>query len=652
MKHSIFKQIIIAFLLVIAFASITAALIGFIYNAQHTVYRANYYLEAAASMTSEIIEGIDLESLEKSDKSDLYVSTKNELKSLCDAFDLQYLYIYEYIEETGNIRYIISVSKDDNLNELLVKDRGLGKTLKHDLTQQEKNALAGEKNTTPYIYRNQYGQVYTWSSPVIKNGKVAALVGCDYYTSDLLSEIIHSEFVTILPMIGILVLAFLLALFILQKRIIKPIRQLSTGMSGFISDEGIDKCEPINVKSKGEIGDMVRSFQKMSEDIINYIDNIKALTAERERTRIELDVANRIQKGIVPENSSIEGHNFDVYACALPAKEVGGDFYDCFKISDRRICAVVGDVSGKGIAAAMFMAMTKTMIHDSLSRGESPAQTLISANRSLCESNPEGMFVTVFAAVFDTKTGEVCFANAGHTVPVVFGKGARAANIDPGIAIGLFDDAEIVDERLTLSSGEGLLIYTDGATDSVNNQKEFFGQNRLTESVKNADSAKSAISLLSHAVFEFVSGAQQFDDYTALALFYQSGNKTKIQLTPDKSSLSQIRDAVFNITGNTPQGRKIFLACDEVFANIAEHSDADYVEFEIEKKGDKLSAIFKDNGFPFDPLAQNISKDFLELDGGGMGLSFIRSIAGEINYSRENDMNILTLSFDFNSEGE
>ena len=292
------------------------------------------------------------------------------------------------------------------------------------------------------------------------------------------------------------------------------------------------------------------------------------------------------------------------------------------------------------------------MIHDSLSRGESPAQTLISANRSLCESNPEGMFVTVFAAVFDTKTGEVCFANAGHTVPVVFGKGARAANIDPGIAIGLFDDAEIVDERLTLSSGEGLLIYTDGATDSVNNQKEFFGQNRLTEAVKNADSAKSAISLLSHAVFEFVSGAQQFDDYTALALFYQSGNKTKIQLTPDKSSLSQIRDAVFNITGNTPQGRKIFLACDEVFANIAEHSDADYVEFEIEKKGDKLSVIFKDNGFPFDPLAQNISKDFLELDGGGMGLSFIRSIAGEINYSRENDMNILTLSFDFNSEGE
>ncbi len=644
MKHSIFKHTIAVFCVVIVVAAAAATVGGYLYNSGNTANRAEYYALTGSATAISVMSNMDYDEFSKSDKTELYADIRNELKSICDAFMLEYLYVYEIIPESDSIRYITCVSSDDEKNELVSRERGFGKIVKHTLTEQEKNAIKNVAYDTPYHEKNKFGEVYTWVYPLVEDGEIKALVGSDYRVNDLEGETIRAELITIIPMIVILILAFFFALLSMRKKIFIPIKRLSVCMNSFMTDGGAD-LKSLNIDSDNEIGEMASSFIQMSDEIKNYLSNIESLTAERERAKVELDVARRIQSGIVPVESAISDDGYDVFACARPAREVGGDFYDCFKTSSGKICTVMGDVSGKGIAAAMFMAMTKTMLHDRLNSDCDPAEVLNYVNESLCASNPEGMFVTVFAAVLDPKTGEVCYANAGHTPPVIIGENASFLEVDSGIAIGLFEDACIEDNYMTLKDGEGILLYTDGVTDAINHEKSFFGDKRIIEAVKNADGAESAIKLLGRAVSDFVSGAEQFDDYTTLAVFYSDGFKKTLNLSPNEASLPELRGAILNITGNTPTGRKIYLACDEAFVNIISYSGASRVSVRLEKHKEIFKVAFTDDGTPFDPTSQLKQKDFNEFDGGGMGLALIRQISDEISYAREDGNNILTLTF-------
>lgn len=252
---------------------------------------------------------------------------------------------------------------------------------------------------------------------------------------------------------------------------------------------------------------------------------IKDFAVRETEARALAEVAGQIESGIVPEQTELFEPDFAAAAVAHPARELGGDFYDCFLAGEdgRYVCAVVGDVSGKGVTAALFMTMVKTMLRERLKMKQSPAAVLNGVNDEVCAVNPQGMFATVFAAVLDRQTGELAYANAGHTKPLLLGEEVTFLHPDAGVAIGLFEDAGIVEERLLLQSGDGILVYTDGIVEAVDTADAFFGEERLLSLVsercnRGEVQPKELVEAVRDEVRAFSAGREPFDDLTMLAL--------------------------------------------------------------------------------------------------------------------------------------
>lgn len=438
---------------------------------------------------------------------------------------------------------------------------------------------------------------------------------------------------------------FLVLFILIRRKIIRPIRIVSDSMKRFARDSRT-RPGPLNIRSGDEIGEIAQSFEKMTEDISAYVNSIEDLTRERVQDNVQLEVARRIQNGLVPEQRTLEGIGFRVRAMTRPAKAVGGDFYDCFRLDSGNVCAFMGDVSGKGISAALFMAVTKTTLREKLFAGLSPAEALNRANDELFAQNPEGLFATVFAAELNPRTGELCYANAGHTLPVLLKNTPEYLQPDSGIALGLFEDAQIRNESLFLAPGEGILLYTDGITEAVNPSGRFFGTERLLDAVRarpEKGTDRDVLIRISHAVAGFCSGCEPFDDMAALVLYRQGG---AYALPVALSSFDEIKRIVFETAGNTPGTRMALLACDETLSNIVAYSGAKELTFSCEAADGMLRLCFEDDGLAYDPTAAEIpEKPFEEFDRGGMGLSLLRRTASDIRYERTDGRNRLTLTF-------
>lgn len=634
----------------ILLASLAAGIFSYVYSARVTVERGSRYARAGAAAAAQIIETVDFDALKASESSALYIETRSLLKKLCQDLGLVYLYLYEADRE--EIRFVMTVSSDELLDANVAAKRGLGAVVPRTLTEQEAAALRGEEVMESYIERNEFGDVYTWVCPVCDDtGRPIALAGGDYSSALLLRQTIQGMFVIIMSIIVVLLGVFSIALVFMRRRIFVPIRLISECMRDFVNDGGAN-LGSLNIDSQDEMQEIADSFEKMSGDIRQYLGEIERLTTERVQKNVELAVAGRIQSGIVPAHFRLSDIRYEIYACARPAKTVGGDFYDCFKTPGGKVCLVIGDVSGKGIAAAMFMAMVKTMIHDAIQQGGAPADALNDVNDTLCRSNPEGMFATVFAAVLDTAGGTLRYANAGHTRPLLLGPAGAFLRSDPGIALGLFEDAGIVDAAVSLEKDTGILLYTDGITESVDPENRFFGEDRLLRAAGGASGAEVAARSVRDAISAFTAGTEQFDDYTLLALYYHGGASSGYSLKPEPASLPQLRAIIREAAGNAPRGNQINLACEEVFVNIATHSRASHCELTLASRENCLYVSFSDDGIPFDPVrAPAAEKDFDEYDTGGMGITLVRKISDAMDYRREGPKNILTLRFTLGGAG-
>lgn len=250
-------------------------------------------------------------------------------------------------------------------------------------------------------------------------------------------------------------------------------------------------------------------------------------TRKNERIGAELDVAAHIQSSMLPADFPAfpERGEFDIFASMTAAKEVGGDFYDFFMVDETHLAIVIADVSGKGIPAALFMVIGKTLIKDHTTSGRDLGEVFTEVNRILSESNSEGMFITAFEGVLDLTTGEFCFVNAGHELPYLYRAGGEfeAQRLRPGFVLAGMGTTKYVSGSLTLQAGDRLFLYTDGATEAVNEQLEQYGAVRL-KSALNRNKERAIAEILPAVKTDidgFVGTAPQFDDITMLCIEYR-----------------------------------------------------------------------------------------------------------------------------------
>jgi len=313
----------------------------------------------------------------------------------------------------------------------------------------------------------------------------------------------------------------------ISKRIALPILKLKEGVQ-IVGKGNLDYR--LNIKTGDEIEELASAFNKMTEDLKNHIEHLKMVTAENERIESELKIARNIQASMLPRvfPPFPERREFDIFATMVPAKEVGGDLYDFFFIDENRLCFLIGDVSGKGVPAALFMAITKILLKREAMQKVSPDEILARVNSVIAPDNDACMFVTLFCVVLDTKTGRIEYANGGHNPPLLARKGRSFEYMDVacGFVVGAMEKINFKRAEDILSEGDAIFLYTDGVTEAMNPNKEMFSEKRLKDvlsELKDKDSA-AIVEGVKHRIDEFTQGAQQSDDITMLALRFKGNN--------------------------------------------------------------------------------------------------------------------------------
>lgn len=309
--------------------------------------------------------------------------------------------------------------------------------------------------------------------------------------------------------------------YLLARRITRPILGLSKGVR-VIGSGNLD--QRLEVHTGDEIEDLATAFNKMTADLKEYIRNLQETTSIKERIESELRVATEIQESMLPRlfPPFPNRKEFDLYATMVPAREVGGDFYDFFFTSPTRLCIIIGDVCGKGIPAALFMAICKTLLRTEALHTSNPGEVLFSVNNTLYPDNEASMFFTGLVAMLDTETGEITIANGGHNPPLLCPAGQEFEYIQlpRGLVVGAMPDTRYESRNYTLKPHDTLVMYTDGVTEAMNRENQLYSEDRLLDCL-NTQRDKSVGDII-HGVKAdidiFVQGTPPSDDITMVVL--------------------------------------------------------------------------------------------------------------------------------------
>ena len=331
---------------------------------------------------------------------------------------------------------------------------------------------------------------------------------------------------TILSFLAAFVIVVALAVIASRKfshRLTEPITALEDDVKK-ISGGNLDYRAEI--RTNDEIGDLAKSFNDMAASLKDYVKNLAAVTAEKERIGAELNIATQIQADMLPRifPPFPERKEFDIYATMNPAKEVGGDFYDFFMIDDDHLALVMADVSGKGVPAALFMVISKTLIKNRAQMGGTPSEILADVNNQLCEGNEAELFVTVWLGILEISTGHVTASNAGHEFPAIYrpGEGYTLFKTKQSPAVATIEGMKFRSSEFTLNPGDNLYLYTDGVAEATNTSEELYGTDRMIDALNHTDgmTVEEILRTMKKSVDDFTGEAPQFDDITMLSLKY------------------------------------------------------------------------------------------------------------------------------------
>lgn len=385
----------------------------------------------------------------------------------------------------------------------------------------------GERPDDYFIRKTKFGYNSSAMLPVFNSdGEPVALIVADVPILHMTETL--NRYLLFTVSITVLIVAVFMAIFLtqLQRSMVRPLKTIAEETDSFTKSE-IRLSEKLpKIRQADEIGQLAKSIYKMENDINTYIKNLTAVTAEKERIGAELDVAKHIQSSMLPciFPAFPERKEIDIFATMNPAKEVGGDFYDFFMVDDRHLAIVMADVSGKGVPAALFMVIGKTLIKDHTHSGCDLGEVFSEVNDLLCESNSEGLFITAFEGVLDLCTGEFNFVNAGHEMPFICKEngGFEAYKIKPGFVLAGMEGMRYKAGSMTIGAGDKIFLYTDGVTEATNAQNELYGMERLENILNTVTGAPPNVILpaVKRDIDAFVGSAPQFDDITMLGLEY------------------------------------------------------------------------------------------------------------------------------------
>ena len=330
--------------------------------------------------------------------------------------------------------------------------------------------------------------------------------------------------------VTLLVLIILLALMqggalLAGKRIVKPLNSM-TRQIGQLGEGNLEFKMKDSYRTGDEVQVLAESFATLSHKTVEYIEQVKTVTAEKERIGTELHLAQQIQEGMLPSvfPPYPERIEFGLYASMNPAKEVGGDFYDFFLIDDDHLALVMADVSGKSVPGALFMMVSKAILKNNAMMSKSPAEILTVTNETICSNNKMEMFVTVWLGILEIRTGRIIASNAGHEYPVVCRKGGNFEVFKDkhGFVVGGYEGVKYKEYELDLQPGDKLFLYTDGVPEATDANKELFGTQRMLDALNSHNGSPAEVLRgVLESVNEFVATAEQFDDLTMLCLEYK-----------------------------------------------------------------------------------------------------------------------------------
>jgi len=349
-------------------------------------------------------------------------------------------------------------------------------------------------------------------------------LGVLFPQDELMADITSlNQIVLFLGITGLILLA--VAVVFIARSITRPLRHMAKATEHIGAGNFDIELPP--VKTGDEVGRLSEAFSFMRESLKEYIGELTEATVSRERMESELKIAHDIQMGILPKKFPPypERTEFDIYATIKPAREIGGDFYDFFFVDDEHLCFVIADVSGKGIPAALFMALTKTLLKAKATMGLATDKIISRVNEDLCIGNDMSMFVTVFCGILNVKTGEVQYTNGGHNPPLLIKGSGDVAYLEKSgeLLVGAMEEAQYTARTITFGPGDSLFLYTDGVTEAMNERNELFSEERLQKELsecqdKNVD---HMVSEVMQKIEGFTGSAPQSDDITMMMITYK-----------------------------------------------------------------------------------------------------------------------------------
>ena len=444
------------------------------------------------------------------------------------AYDLDYLFCV-VTEDPYDRQFVLFIAASEG--EARGNEPGqiypIGKTIK--VAAEPQNAMRQAASGQPMEAQSRDKKYYDYFYPLI------SLDGHDLLIVQTLNvQRIREAVTTRLFDFGFLVAVLIIALaagclLTIHFVALRPLKKVQTNIRLYkeTKDSRTAMSNLSAIRSSNEIAELSADVSSMAEALDEHMARNERITAEKERVKTELNFAKRIQFAMLPSvfPPYPDRKEFEIYASMTPAREVGGDFYDFFFVDDSHLCMVIADVSGKGIPAALYMMAAKITLAFYIKSGRTPAKVLTDANNTICASNPERMFVTVWLGILDLNTGILTAANAGHEYPIVKepGKPFQKIKDEHGFVLGGIEDIRYKDYQIRMEPGTSLFLFTDGLAEAMDPDDNMFGTDRILRELneRNGNGPEEIIRGMKEAVDGFVRGREPFDDLTMLCITYR-----------------------------------------------------------------------------------------------------------------------------------